>query len=76
MPLIPTPLQELVSTKEPWLRYVWISVCLFALSGSSTFLQLSELQAVIVHDLHKLDLALLIIQEKYIFMAPPLTAAG
>lgn len=40
------------------------------------FLQLSEFQAVIVLDLHKLDMALLIIQEMYIIMAPPLTAAG
>lgn len=47
-----------------------------AVFGSSMFLQLSKLKAVIVLDLHKLDWALLIIQEKYIIMAPPLTAAG
>lgn len=40
------------------------------------YLQLSKLQAVIVLDLHKLDLASLIIHEKYIIMVPPLTAAG
>lgn len=47
-----------------------------AVSGSSMFFQLSKLQAVIVLDLRKLNLALLIMQQKYIITAPPLTAAG
>lgn len=71
-----------MSTKGSLLRYVFMDysccICLnlTTLSGSSMFLQLSAIQSVIVLDLHKLDLAFLIIQEKYIIMVGPVTAVS